>query len=138
LSEALAGIALGVLTIVAARSIRGQRWFYSIGLLTLPSLYALFALRVGERAVGIQELMYGLPFLAAGLFFAFVSVRASAIIVGGFWILHAVYDLIHDHFITNAGVPDWYPVFCFAVDVVVGGYVLWLATRISNANLRQA
>ena len=137
MSGALAGVALGILTIVFARIIRGQRWLYSIGLLTLPTLYALFALRVGEPAVGIQEMIYGLPFLAAGLLFAFVSVRGSAIIVGVLWILHAVYDLVHDRFITNAGVPDWYPVFCFAVDVIVGGYVLWLATRVSNANLRQ-
>lgn len=136
--EALIGVAVGVLTIVLARAIRGQHWLYSIGLLSLPSLYASFALHAGEQAVGVKELIYGVPFIVVGLVFAFVSVRQSAVVVGAFWILHGLYDLTHNQFITNAGVPDWYPVFCFSVDVVVGAYLLWLSRRISNANLRLA
>jgi hypothetical protein len=138
LTEALVGAAVGLLTIVSARIIRGQRWLYSLGLLTLPSLYAFFALQAGDQAVGIKEMIYGLPYLIAGLVFAFVSVRQSAIVVGAVWILHGVYDLTHNQFITNAGVPGWYPVFCFSVDVVIGAYLLWLSNRIPNANLRQA
>ena len=136
--EAVIGVAVGVLTIVLARIIRGQRWLYSLGLLTLPSLYAFFALQASEQAVGVKEMIYGAPFVVAGLFFAFVSVRQSAIVVGAFWMLHGLYDLTHSRFITNAGVPGWYPIFCFSVDVVIGGYLLWLSRRISNANLREA
>lgn len=132
------GVAVGVLTIVSARIIRGQRWLYSIGLLTLPSLYASFALHAGEQAVGAREMLYGIPFVVAGIAFAFVSVRQSAAVVGAFWILHGLYDLTHDRFITNAGVPGWYPVFCFSVDVVVGAYLLWLSRRIPDGNLRRA
>lgn len=135
---ALIGVAVGILTIVVARVIRGQRWMYALGLLTLPSLYAYFALRAGEPAVGMKEMIYGLPFLVAGLIFALVSVRKSAMVVGALWILHGLYDLAHGHILTNAGVPDGYPVFCFSVDVVVGAYLLWLARRIPNANLREA
>lgn len=135
---ALVGVAVGVLTIVLARAIHGQRWLYSLGLLTLPSLYASFALHAGEHAVGIKEMIYGVPFIVAGLFFAFVSVRWSAVAVGAFWILHGLYDVTHGQFFTNAGVPGWYPVFCFSVDVVVGAYLLWLSRRIPDANLREA
>lgn len=136
--EALIGVAVGVLTIVLARIIRGQHWVYSLGLLVLPGLYASFALRVGEQAVGVKEMIYGAPFVVAGLVFVFVSVRQSAAVVGAFWILHGLYDLVHSQLITNAGVPRWYPVFCFSVDVVVGAYLLWLSRRIANANLHQA
>ena len=136
--EALIGVAVGVLTIGLARLIRGQRWLYALGLLTLPSLYALFALQAGEQAVGVKEMIYGIPFVVVGLVFAMVSVRQSAVVVGAFWILHALYDLTHGQFFTNPGVPDWYPVFCFSVDVVVGAYLLWLSRRIPNADLRQA
>ena len=136
--EALIGVAVGVLTIVLARFIRGQRWLYSIGLLTLPGLYALFALHAGEQAVGVKEMIVGIPFVVVGLVFAFVSVRKSAVVVGAFWILHAVYDLTHSLFFTNPGVPGWYPVFCFSVDIVVGAYLLWLSRRLPHANLRQA
>jgi len=138
LIEALIGVAVGVFTIVSARIIRGQRWLYSLGLLTLPGLYAFFALQAGDRTVGVKEMIYGVPYVLAGLVFAFVSIRQSAVVVGAFWILHAVYDLTHSQFITNAGVPGWYPVFCFSVDVVIGAYLLWLSRRIPNADLRQA
>lgn len=136
--EALVGAAVGVLTIVAARTIRGQRWLYAIGLLTLPSLYALFAFHAGEQAVGVKEMMYGIPFVVAGLVFSFVSIRHSAVAVGAFWILHGVYDLMHSRLIANAGVPDWYPVWCFSVDVVIGAYLLWLSRRVPDANLHMA
>ena len=75
--EALIGVVVGVLTIVSARIIRGQHWLYSIGLLALPSLYAFFALQAGEQAVGVKEMIYGVPFVVVGLVFAFVSVRVA-------------------------------------------------------------
>lgn len=132
------GAAVGVLTIVTARLIRGQRWLYSIGLLTLPSLYALWALRAGEPAVAVKEMIYGIPYVVGGLLFALVSVRQSAVVVGALWILHGLYDLAHARLLANPGVPGWYRLWCFAVDVVVGAYLLWLSRRISNADLRQA
>jgi len=109
-----------------------------LGLLSLPGLYAFFALRAGEQAVGVKELIYGVPFIVAGLVFAFVSVRRSSVVVGVFWLLHGLYDLVHGQLITNIGVPVWYPIFCFVVDAVVGSYLLWLSRRVPDANLRQA
>lgn len=136
--EALVGAAVGVLTIFLARIIHAERWVYSIGLLSLPSLYALFALHAGEQASGAREMLYGMPFLIAGLAFTVVSVRYSAVAVGAFWILHGLYDLVHGSLLTNPGVPAWYPVWCCAVDVVIGGYVFWLSRRITDGNLRLA
>lgn len=136
--EALVGAAVGVLTIVVARIVRGQRWMYAIGLLLLPTLYALFGMRAGEPAVAARELAYGIPFLVGGVVFAFVDVRRSAAVVGALWILHGLYDLLHFRLFANAGVPDWYPVWCGTVDVVIGGYLLWLAGRIPEGTLRRA
>jgi hypothetical protein len=136
--EALIGAAVGVITIVSARFIRGERWLYSLGLLTLPGIYAVFALQAGEQAVGVKEMIYGVPFVVAGLAFAFVSVRQSAVVVGVMWLLHGLYDLVHSQLITNTGVPGWYPIFCFVVDAVIGSYLLWLSRRVPDANLRQA
>lgn len=136
--EALVGAGVGALTIVLARIIRGQRWVYAIGLLTLPSLYASFALQAGEQAVAIKEMTFGIPFVVVGLVCAFVSIRQSAVVVGAFWILHGVYDVMHGRLITNTGVPDWYPVWCFSVDIVIGAYLLWLSRRVPDADLRLA
>jgi len=59
-------------------------------------------------------------------------------VVGTFWLLHGLYDLVHGRLFTNAGVPAWYPVWCFMVDAVIGAYLMWLSRRIPDANLRQA
>ena len=136
--EGLIGAAVGVLTIVIARSIRGERWVYSWGLLVLPGLYALFALRAGEPAVSLRELAWGIPYIVTGLVVAFVGVRGSAVVVGVFWLLHGVYDLVHGRLVVNPGVPGWYPIWCCLVDVVIGAYLLWLSRQIPNGNLRRA
>jgi hypothetical protein len=138
MNGAIAGVVLGITTIVFARMIRGESWVYAIGLLTLPSLYALFGLRAGDYTVSARELIYGIPYIASGLLFASVSIRHSGVIVGVLWILHGLYDLIHGRLIMNAGVPAWYPAFCFSVDIVIGAYVLWLSRRIPNASLQRA
>lgn len=92
--EAIVGAAVGALTIVSARITRGQRWLYSLGLLTLPSLYAFFALQACEQAVGVKEMIDGIPCVVAGLVFAFVSVRQSAVVGGAFWIHPLVQHLV--------------------------------------------
>jgi len=135
---ALVGAAVGVLTILLARFIRGERWLYSLGLLTLPGLYAFFALQAGEQAVAVKEMIYGIPYVVAGIAFAFVSVRQSAVVVGVLWLLHGLFDLVHGRLITNTGVPGWYPIWCFMVDAVIGSYLLWLSRRVADANLRKA
>jgi len=111
---------------------------YSLGLLVLPGLYASFALQAGEPAVGVEEMIYGAPYVVAGLVFALVSVRRSAVVVGALWLLHGLYDLVHGRFVTNPGVPEGYPIFCFVVDAVIGSYLLWLSRRVPDADLRQA
>jgi hypothetical protein len=131
----LIGAALGGLTIAAARLIRGEHWVYAIGLLTLPSLYAMFALRIGEPSIAAKEILYGIPYLIGGLAFAFFSARRSAVAVGLLWIIHGLYDIWHHLLIDNPGVPVWYPAFCFWVDVVIGAYLLWISRRLPDANL---
>ena len=86
--EALIGAAVAGLTIAFAGSIRGESWLYSLSLLTLPGIYAFFASQAGEPAVGVKEMIYGVPYVVAGIVFAFVSVRHSAVVVGVFWLVH--------------------------------------------------
>jgi uncharacterized membrane protein HdeD (DUF308 family) len=138
LIESLVGAAVGVLTIVSARFMRGERWLYSLGLLALPGIYVFFALQTGEPAAAVKEMIYGVPYVVAGLVLTFVSTRQSAVVVGVMWLLHGLYDLMHGQLITNTGVPDWYPTFCAVVDAVIGAYLLWLSRRVPDANLRQA
>jgi hypothetical protein len=50
-------------------------------------------------------MIYGIPYVVAGLMFTFVGVRQSAIVVGLLWLLHGLYDLVHGRLITNPAFP---------------------------------
>lgn len=71
--EGLAGGASGIMTILFARSVRGERWVYALGLLSLPSFYFAFAWSAGSVNIGLEELLWGAPFIVAGGGSAFSS-----------------------------------------------------------------
>ena len=122
--ETVIGVALGAGTIAFARMTRSERWMYSSALMTLPLIYAAFAMYGGEGAATKLELLWGLPYLLGGVLLTLVRHSAVLVVVGGLWLAHGIYDWGHDHLFVNAGVPSWYPVFCAAVDVTVGLYLL--------------
>lgn len=132
------GLVLGIASVVGARRIGGERWMYSAILLILPIIYVVFALVDGHGSIGFKELLIGLPWILGGLAALFLDVPKSAVLVGALWILHGVFDVAHDQFFTNPGVPDWYPAACAGTDIIVGGYVLWLASRLKSADLQSA
>ena len=93
---------------------------------------------IGDTGIGLQELAVGLPYLVGGLLLALLHGRWSAALVGLLWLAHGGYDLIHPLLFINPGVPTWYPLFCASVDIVVGLYLLALATQPSRRDLRTA
>lgn len=133
--EVLVGILLGIATIVLARKINGESWAYSAIVISLPLIYVVFALFAGDYSVAVMELLLGAPFIIGGVVCLIFRLPMSAIIIGILWVAHGVFDLMHNQLFVNPGVPEWYPFFCAAVDVVIGGYVIWLASRLRNANL---
>lgn len=137
IAAGLVGLIVGVLGIASARHFKGESWIYSSTLIILPIIYVGFALYDGDGSIGVKEILVGLPWLLGGLATLFFSLPKSAILVGGLWILHGIFDLAHDQLFTNPGVPDWYPVACAGTDIVIGLYLLWLAPRLQQANLRK-
>jgi hypothetical protein len=43
---------------------------------------------------------------------------------------HGVFDFFHHFFIDNPGMPDWWPGFCLAFDVIAGA---WLMVRLMRS-----
>ncbi|MET8029965.1 hypothetical protein [Streptomyces avermitilis] len=117
---------------------RGESWLYSASVILLPLIYSGFALAAGEGQVALCEMLVGTPFIVGGVICLVSRIPLSALIVGALWILHAVFDLIHDALFVNTGVPGWYPVFCAAIDLVVGAYILRLARWLPRAAFRLA
>ncbi|MEO6604963.1 MAG: hypothetical protein ABIN55_05065 [Aeromicrobium sp.] len=125
----LLGTALGIASVFLVRRLNGEPWMYAYALLVLPFIYIVFAVVHEAPNTAGKEFVAGLPWIVAGIVLLWFKVPYSTMVVGAFWILHAIYDVVHDDIFINSGVPDWYPFACFGTDIVIGGYLLWLAVR---------
>ncbi len=131
----LSGIAFGVAAIFLVRRLGNNTALFAFALLVLPIIYVWFALLDNSGANASRELLAGLPWIVGGVVLLGYRVPHATAIVGALWILHGVYDVVHDQLFTNPGVPDWYPLACLGTDAVVGGYLLFVAYREKDARV---
>ena len=127
----IAGLTLGAGIAAAARGAGydRDRSFYPTVLMVVASYYVLFAV-MGGQALSV-ELAIATGF--AGL--AWLGGRGRLWLVGVGLLLHGLFDLLHPAVIDNSGVPAWWPAFCAAVDLVLGGWVLLMAGRVPRNGL---
>ena len=102
-----------------------DRAFYAVVTIVVASYYSLFAAMGGTTQALVLESALAAAFVAA----AVVGFRSSLWIVAIALAGHGVFDLAHDAFVSNAGVPRWWPAFCCTYDVVAGTYLAWLLER---------
>lgn len=121
----LVGIITAVAIVGLARSTKfeNDRSFYPTVLIVIGFLYLLFGAIDGRIEVILFEGFIALIFTAIAL----LGYRKSLVIVGIGIILHGIFDITHHLILENRGIPDFYAGFCFAVDVVLGGYVVFAA-----------
>jgi hypothetical protein len=112
------GISIGATVIGFDR----ERSFYPTVLMVIALLYALFAMIAGStHALLLESLPIALFVLAAVTGFKKQLWWVVAGLIG-----HGLFDFMHGHFISNPGVPLWWPGFCLTYDVVAGGYLAFL------------
>ena len=99
-----------------------DRAFYPTVMIVIAAYYALFALMGATAPVLVLEVLAGAVFLAA----AVTGFRWSLWLVVAALAAHGVFDLVHHHLIADPGVPEFWPGFCLAYDVVAAGYLAWL------------
>jgi hypothetical protein len=99
-----------------------DRAFYPTIAIVIGSLYALFAVIGGSTRALVVESTVGAGFIAMAVF----GFRTSLWVVAAVLASHGVFDLVHGSFITNPGVPRWWPAFCLTYDVAAAGYLAWL------------
>ena len=129
--EYLTGVllALGISTGATAIGFDRERAFYSVVLMVVASYYALFAVMGGSvRALLVESLPIGLFLLVAA-----VGFKKNMWFVAIGLIAHGVFDFLHGHFISNPGVPTWWPGFCMAYDVTAGAYLAYRLKRSTSA-----
>ncbi len=136
--EATAGLALGALSILFARFTRTEHWFYSSALIALPLIYVAFAAYLGHGPAATLEMLWGIPFFAGGILLSIFKPSKAIALIGTFWLMHGGYDLTHEYLFSNPGVPGWYPIFCAAVDLVVGVYLLIRSRKAPQLTVRHA
>ncbi|MDD5052866.1 MAG: hypothetical protein PHO27_09085 [Sulfuricurvum sp.] len=126
------GVLIGIFVILRfkKRKLERTRWAYPVFLATFPLYYILFALYAMDYKALLNEIIISILFLVI----AYISYRyknkITLILLSIGYILHAVYDFIHDYLFSNAGIPVWWPYFCSSVDIIMGIYILYFAIRV--------
>lgn len=126
MKELIAGIALAI-TIVWTARLAGfdkDRSFYPVLLIVIALYYVLFALQSYHIYSLLFEMLIAVSFVALALW----GHRKNLAIVGFALILHGIYDLFHGILPLSATAPDWWPLFCFGIDVLLGFFLLALPT----------
>ena len=129
------GILLAIIAIAMAKDVTLPPRAFALAMLILPAIYMLFALLAGDGTAMAWELVYGLPFIGFGLLCFTRGFKASGILVVALWALHAAYDVYHHALVANAGVPGWYPAFCFGFDVMMVIYLARLVAHQKNFDI---
>ncbi len=108
-----------------------ERGFYPVVLIVIAILYLLFAVMANSTGSLVAETIPALMFVTM----AVLGFRKNApwLVVAGL-ALHGVFDFFHHAVIVNPGVPNWWPGWCLAYDVVAAAYLaaLILIRRRSN------
>lgn len=122
--EAAIGIVLAAFVGAAATFIGldRDRAFYPTVMVVIASYYALFAVMGGSvQALVVESVIFG-----GFLLLSVVGFKRNLWLVVVALAAHGVFDWVHGRFVENPGVPDWWPVFCLAYDIVAAGYLSWL------------
>lgn len=118
-------LALGISIGATAIGFDRERSFYPTVLIVIAFLYALFAILGASTHALLLELLPGALFVIAAVAgFKKTLWWAVAGLIG-----HGLFDFIHGHFISNPGVPAYWPGFCGTYDVVAGVYLAFLLRR---------
>lgn len=119
--EYLIGGALAVATVVFATVVGfdRSRGFYPVVLIIIASYYALFAVMGGSLSALWPELLVVGSFVAVSV----LGFKTSLWLVVAGLLGHGALNAVHSVLIDNPGVPEWWPPFCAAFDIVAAGYL---------------
>ncbi len=99
-----------------------DRAFYPTVMIVIAAYYVLFAAMSGSVQTVVIESAVMTLFVVA----AVAGFKSSAWIVVLALAAHGVFDAVHGYVIQNAGMPAWWPAWCFAYDVGAAAGLAWL------------
>lgn len=119
-----ASLALGVGLFATWVGLDRDRAFYPTVMIIIASYYVLFSVMGGSHG-----LLTECAVLAAFLLASIAGFKGTLWLVVAALAGHGLLDLVHPQLIANPGVPDWWPDFCLAYDLVAAGYLAALLLR---------
>jgi hypothetical protein len=125
-------LALAVIGIMNWVGIGRDRSFYATIMIVIAHYYVLYAVMGGSGQAIVLESLIGLGFSIA----AIIGFRTNLWLVVAAMIGHGLFDFVHHQFIENAGVPDYWPGFCLAFDIVAGGILALLLSSRHSFSVR--
>lgn len=99
-----------------------DKGYFTNTLIMIASLYILFSVMSGGEGL-LEEAIVATIFMVI----ATLGGKKYFVLIGVGLILHGVFDVFHNSFIENSGVPEWYPMFCLGADLVLGSWVIYIA-----------
>jgi hypothetical protein len=102
-----------------------DRAFYPTIMVVIASYYGLFAVVGGS----MQALMLESMVTAGFLLLSILGFKFNLWWVVAGLCAHGIFDVFHGRFISNPGVPVWWPMFCLTYDIAAAGYLAWLLNR---------
>jgi hypothetical protein len=119
--EYIVGITLALFFCAAAAGLGmdRERVFYPAVLIAVASYYLAFAVVDGRNEVMLFELAIASVFIASAVAGFKCNPWIAVVALAG----HGVMDAFHHHLVHNAGVPQVWPGFCMAFDVVAAAFV---------------
>lgn len=124
MKELITGIVLAIAIVWTARlsGFEKDRSFYPVLLIVIAFYYVLFSFQSYQIYQVLFEAIIAFSFAALALW----GHHKNLVIVGFALILHGIYDLFHGIIPLSTSAPEWWPLFCFGVDVVLGFFLIVL------------
>ena len=135
-----AGISIAIIVVVMFRKTTpGKRkCIYPLLLSTFPIYYWVFAVYASDYTALLSEFIPGVLFIALSYWaYRLNNFHALYVLAIGYT-GHAIYDFGHNSLFVNSGAPLWWPEFCGSVDMLIGIYLLVMATSVWMAQRKTA
>jgi len=113
-------LALGVFVFGRWTGLDRDRAFYATVVVVVASYYVLFATMSGAQQTLVVELIV----MAVFVLVAVVGFRLNAWLIVAALAAHGLFDMIHGDFVSNPGMPEWWPAFCLTFDVGLAGILV--------------
>lgn len=127
--EIISGIVAAVVIIILSRVLSKYftaKLFAATILVAIVFIYVGFSLK--DNPVGLIILEMGVALIF--YFLAIIGYTRNSLLIAYGIILHGLWDIFHHKgFLVGTDIPDYWPSFCFTVDIIDGIYFLIIFKR---------